>query len=319
MGSTIMSQFMLPYNQVLKMYVSDPSESEVVQEFEEELQHYEHFGVKETRLRFWNKLLAYEVAKEADIGEGPEAIFEILAWNGLVTLDSELAKYHRTNWSFHYDIAEDPEREPHPLSLNYDETEIERRAKLVQEGLDAIQRIGLEIINRGNVPLIRMLVLNPEERQRFLAKHQGAADFESKDVGISFQGYTISDIAKHVDIKLKASPFDSWSYAAPSGKNLYRYPSLGFGNDLILISEKPRSELLWARELPAASPSKLYLDQWKFYKNHSLHASAISNNYLLTRLDEEGFSGIITPEGEREATMWGRLPIRGIIEMNLDK
>lgn len=320
LGSIVMGQLMLPYEQILGIYFKDSPESEAAQEFQEDVQEYKRRKMERARFYFWDKLLTYQVAQGADIGEGTEPIFEVLALNGLATLDSELAQYHRANWSFYNDILEDDRWQVHPLILNYDETEVRRRAAVVQEGLDAIQRIGLEIINRGNIPLARLLFLNPERKQRFLEEYQGASEFEPKDSDLSLEGYAIEAIGRHVDIKLTASPFDSWSYAAPSGRNIYAYSRLGLNASIIiLVTEKSRGEFLWGREVPPPALSRShYPDQWRFYKEHSLHAPAISNDYPIAKLQEEGFSGVIIPEGEREATLWGKHPIKGIVEINPD-
>lgn len=319
LGNSVMSQLLLPYDEIVITYYKEDPGSKDVENLGKIVERDKRLGTDNSRLAFWSTLLSYQLSKGEDIGAGNEQVYEAIASSGLhgeQGLEAQLKAYERTGWSFHKDIwddlANEATRRSHPLFLNYSEEEIERRAQVVQMGLDEIQKVGLDIIKEGKIPLIRVLRLSPEQTEEFISKHKGEREFIPKDAHIGLDGYTLDDLISHGDIKLKENPMDSWTYAAPTGAHFYGYGWLGVVDQLVLISERPREELLWERELPAHVPNG-----WKFYKEHSMNAPALPGlpeDHLLATLDKEGFKGVITPS-EYEATMWGPQPIKGIVNI----
>lgn len=236
--------------------------------------------------------------------------------SSLGVLQNQLDLYQITNWDFYRRIRKTFQESGslHPL-LHDDEEfgdlegDAKSRTDLVQAGLETLRKIGLDIISKGNIPLMRVLFLAPEEKEEFIQKYKGKSEFEPKDSQVNLNGYNLRDVINHVDAKAHASPFDSWTYFAPMADWFYGYESLGISTGtLILMTEKGRDQLIWT--------THSLKGKWRFYKGFS-DSRLIPEKSQIQVLNKDGYRGVLIPDGELDAVLWGNQPIKAIIDLSI--
>lgn len=312
LGEKILSQFILPVNEVLPTYFGVDENSRSFQRIKHNIDNYRKYFPDQADALAWRDIISFSLIKAGeDIKPEDEKVLEVVASNALVFIQDQLKNYENSNWDLQ-DYLSPASLERIKSTLKPDET-LESRISITQQKLDQARQIGLRIIGEGKIPVMRILFLDKQKRDALIDLYRTRDEFLPKHPDSSLTGYTLKQLAEHTQINAENSPLDSWTYAAPNNNWFYVHEGLLKGNAVILISEVSKDQMLWGRDLSAPFVTS---EVWRFYKDFKLDAQPIMNpeKQELTTLDSQGFRGFFSPT-ELEAVLWGSQPKRGLIDL----
>lgn len=303
-----------PLEDAIPLFI-DPANTETIATFKHNNELVQKYSPtpNEALAVGWRDLLTYKlIGNGLEVKPEDEPLFEVVANNGLANINMSQKEYYQDNWEFK-PFSTDMEQTMQQIQKTLKPGEsMEQRLTFIQGQLEKARKLGLEIITKGEIPLLRTLFFEePEQIDNFLTYYSHLEAFQPKHPEMELENRTLRDVIQHTEARpLSGSPLDSWTYAAPNSRWFFGHSILAEGQAVMMVTGVKKEDLLWTR---MASSYRLTGELWRTYEEAKPDAAEISKDTKLTDLAKKGKRGMLMCN-EGEATLWGPQVKVGLID-----